>query len=76
MKLISYRRIANPAAIRTGLVLADEVHFVDLLDGYEQLNTADQGLELAQMQTLIEAANPHWKSLLGSNIGRHKTKTS
>ncbi len=55
MKLISYRRIANPAAIRTGLVLADEVHFVDLLDGYERLNTADQGLELAQMQTLIEA---------------------
>lgn len=58
MKLISYRDPVDSTLVRTGLVLPGEMHFVDLLVGYEQLDSELPAPELAQMQTLIEAGEP------------------
>lgn len=58
MKLISYRDPVDSTLVRTGLVLPGEMHFVDLLVGYEQLDSEQPAPELAQMQTLIEAGEP------------------
>lgn len=56
MKLISYRdRQQGAGAIRTGLVLPDEDHFIDLMAALEQLGKNPTDPVLANMQTLIES---------------------
>ena len=56
MKLISYRdpRISS-SGIRTGLVLKDETHFIDLLQGCERLGIQTSSPDLSSMQSLIES---------------------
>lgn len=57
MKLISYKRSKDDLAkIRTGLVLPNEIHFIDLLKGNEKLNL-NMSAELSSMQALIESGD-------------------
>ena len=63
MKLISYRdpRISS-SGIRTGLVLKDETHFIDLLQGCERLGIQASSPDLSSMQSLIAVSYTHLRA--------------
>ena len=59
MKLISYRdRKPRSTQIRTGLVLPDEEHFIDLVVGDKKLGAKSKAPAFASLQALIEAGEP------------------